>query len=259
MQAASEFHRAARAYARRGIPVLALQPTGKAPATDNGVKQATTDIAIIDSWWTPAPDLNIGLATGSASCFFVVDVDEEAGEQSLRELERKHGDLPETVEAITGRGRHCYFRLGDGDPVRCSAGKIGPGIDIRGDGGYVVGPPSIHESGRRYEWSVDCAAAFADAPDWLHQLISETSAPGRGKPLEHWHETLTQPIPNGTRNATLAEICGKLLFHDVNLVLIRDLLVCVNVARCDPPMTVEEVETITASVARTHLRNNNRD
>jgi hypothetical protein len=255
MPGTSDLHLAAVAYAEKGTAVLPLQPRGKTPATASGVKQATTDTAIIERWWTSAPNMNVGIATGSRSGIFVLDVDDEAGEQSLRELERANGDLPETVEAITGKGRHIYFRLGDGDPIRNSVGTLGPGLDVRGDEGYVVAPPSIHPSGRRYEWSVDCAAEYADAPDWLHRLMAGSSAPGKGKPLEHWHATLTEPIPNGTRNSTLAEICGKLLFHDVNLVLVRDLLVCVNAARCDPPLTIEEVETITVSVARTHLRN----
>ena len=250
----NDLHRTARALAARGLAVLPLQPRGKAPSTATGVKQATTDASTVDAWWTAAPTMNVGVATGSRSGIFVVDIDEEAGEQALRELERANGELPATVEAITGKGRHVYFRLGDGDPVGNSVSKLGPGLDIRGDEGYVVAPPSIHPSGRKYEWSVDCAAEFADAPDWLHQLVAASSASGKGKPLEHWHETLTQPIPNGTRNATLAEICGKLLFHDVNLVLVRDLLICVNATRCEPPMAIEEVETIAASVARTHLR-----
>ena len=91
---------------------------------------------------------------------------------------------------------------------------------------------------------------------WLLDTIRTGSAPGKGKPLEHWHATLTQPIPNGTRNSTLAEITGKLLFHEINLILIRDLMLCVNETRCDPPLSLEEVETVVASVARTHLRNN---
>ena len=239
------------------MAVLPLQPMGKAPATTTGVKQATTDTTVIDRWWSAAPTMNIGIATGSRSGVFVLDIDDEAGEQSLRELERNNGDLPETVEAITGKGRHIFFRLGDGDPIRNSVSKLGPGIDVRGDEGFVVAAPSIHPSGRRYEWSVDCATEFADAPIWLIELMAETAQPGKGRPLEAWHDVLTQPIPNGTRNGTLAEICGKLLFHGVNLVLVRDLLVCVNIARCDPPLTVAEVETITASVCRTHLRGKN--
>ena len=116
-------------------------------------------------------------------------------------------------------------------------------------------PPSIHPSGRAYAWSVDCAKTLADPPEWLIEATSWPASKAKGKPLEDWHATLTQPIPDGERNDTLASIAGKLLHDGVNLILIRDLLLCVNVARCEPPMTTEEVETIVASVARTHLRN----
>jgi len=246
-------HKTARSYARLGLAVFPLQPKGKTPATSSGCLQATTDKDVIDGWWNAGPDMNIGIATGSVSGIFVVDIDDEAGESTLRELERTNGDLPATVEAITGRGRHCYFRLGDGDPIHNSASAIGPGLDIRGNGGYVVAPPSVHPSGRKYAWSVDSAAEFADAPAWLIEKIEQPTS-GKGKPLEAWHAVLTQPIANGTRNATLAEITGKLLFHDVNLILIRDLLICVNATRCEPPVSLDEVEQIVASVARTHLR-----
>ncbi len=249
----SNFHATALVYARLGLSVFPLQPRGKTPATASGCKQATVDPAVIDRWWGAQPDMNVGIATGSISGIFVLDIDDEAGETTMRELERANGALPATVEAITGKGRHCYFRLGDGDPIHNSAGKIGPGVDIRGNGGYVVAPPSIHPTGRKYEWSVDSASNFADAPSWLIDKIEQPSN-GKGRPLEDWHAVLTQPIPNGARNSTLAEMTGKLLFHDVNLVLIRDLLICVNATRCEPPVSIDEIEQIVYSVARTHLR-----
>ncbi len=213
----TELHQAAIAYAKRGTAVFPLQPRGKEPATASGVKQATTDTAAIDGWWTAGPDLNIGIATGSRSGVWVLDIDDETGEQSLRELECANGELPETVEAITGKGRHCYFRLGDGDPIRNSAGKLGPGLDVRGDEGYVVAPPSIHPSGRQYEWSVDCATEFADAPQWLLDLVMKKSAPANGAPtslhvgdaapyveaaLENERAAVIK-APNGQRNDAL--------------------------------------------------------
>ena len=102
----------------------------------------------------------------AASGIFVVDVDGLDAEATLRRLEAEHGALPATVEVITARGRHIYFKWPQ-EPVRNSAGKIGPHIDVRGDGGYVLCPPSIHPSGRRYSWSVDSADRIADAPGWL--------------------------------------------------------------------------------------------
>ena len=117
--------------------------------------------------------------------------------------------------------------------------------------GYVLAPPSIHPNGRAYAWSVDSAAEFADAPDWVLTLISSDV---KGKPLEHWHSILTQQIANGQRNTTLASICGKLFFHDVNAVLVHDILGCVNEARCETPLSAAEVETIVVSVGKAHLQ-----
>ena len=86
----------------------------------------------------------------------MLDIDGDDGEASLRKLEAEHGALPDSVESITGKGRHVWFRI-NGSPIRNSASTIAPGIDVRGDGGYVLAPPSIHPSGKAYAWSVDCA------------------------------------------------------------------------------------------------------
>ena len=247
---------AALDLARRGLAVFPCQPRGKEPACSNGLLAATTDLARITLWWESIPDLNIGIATGAVSGVFVLDVDGTEGEQSLRQLEQSNGALPPTVEAITGKGRHCYFRIGEHGAVRNSASQIAPGLDIRGDGGYVIAPPSIHPSGRPYAWSVDTERDFADAPDWLLTKIGTAKGNGKaGKPLEHWHTVLTQPIHNGERNATLASITGKLLQMGVtDAVLIYDLVNCVNLARCEQPLSPSEIETIVISVMRTHLK-----
>ena len=149
--------RTAMALAHKGIAVFPCRPQDKRPATANGLKDATTDLDIIRQWWRQEPQFNLAIATGAVSGIFVVDVDGLDAEVELRRLEAEHGEFPSTVEAITARGRHVYFRSPE-IPVRNSASKIAPGIDVRGDGGYVLAPPSIHPSGRRYEWSVDCAS-----------------------------------------------------------------------------------------------------
>jgi Bifunctional DNA primase/polymerase, N-terminal/Primase C terminal 1 (PriCT-1) len=245
-------YRAARALAIRGCPVFPCRPGQKEPATPHGVKDATADLGTIHQWWAANPGYNVAIATGAISGFWVLDIDGLDGEASLRRLEAEHDVLPSTIEVITGGGgRHLYFRLAD-EPVRCTTGRIGQGIDTRSEGGYVLVPPSLHPCGRRYAWSVDSASTFRDAPEWLIKDV--TGSAGKGKPLEDWHRILTQPIPNGRRNATLASIVGKLLFHDLNLILIRDLLLSINVAQCDPPLPVEEVESVIVSVAQTHLR-----
>ena len=99
----------------------------------------------------------------------MLDIDGDQGGASLSNLEANHGALPPTREAITGGGgRHLWFKYTG--PIQSTAAKIAPGIDTRGDGGYVIAPPSIHESGRAYVWSVDSVDELAIAPAWLFDL-----------------------------------------------------------------------------------------
>jgi hypothetical protein len=163
--------RAALALARRGLPVFpCCWPTpdgrcgcgrshtggevGKAPAVDRGLHAATTDPATIAKWWGAMPEANIGLRTGRASGLVVLDLDPaKGGEVTLAQLESRYGRLEPTVEVQTGSGgRHLYFRA-PAAPVPCSAGRLGPGLDVRGEGGYVIAPPSRHASGPRYRWA----------------------------------------------------------------------------------------------------------
>jgi hypothetical protein len=251
-------YKAALDYAAHGLPIFPCRPRGKNPACARGALDATTDIGRIKGWWGAIGGLNIGLTTGQASGFFVCDIDNEEGEATLRSLEKAHGALPPTVETVTGRGRHLYFSLGE-HKVRNSAGKLGCGIDVRGDGCYVLAPPSVHPSGRLYTRSVDSADRFAEAPGWLHKLVDDDCS-GRGKPLEHWHHALTEKIPEGTRNGTLASVCGKLVHSGLSdVVLLLDVMLCINDARCNPPLGYREVNNIVSSVLRRHLRKLRRD
>jgi hypothetical protein len=253
----SQLCNAAIAYATRGFAVFPCAPCGKVPATPHGCRDATKDIAQIAGWWRQNPSYNVAVATGPISKVFVLDVDGHDAEASLRKLEGQYGALPETVESITPRGRHIFFRCENG-AIRNSAGAIAPGLDIRGDGGYVVLPPSIHPSGRPYVWSVDSGDHFAEAPAWLSNLISGKAngiCQRQSKSPEHWHRILRNTVRNGARNTTLTSICGKLLRTGVTeLALLFDVMCCVNLARCEVPLSESEVHTLVASVARTHLK-----
>ncbi len=150
---------------------------GKHPRTKNGLNDATCDPTIISHWWERWPNANVGLATGAASRLVVLDVDPgHGGDETLTDLELLHGKLPQTVEVLTGGGgRHVYFRW-PGRAVPNSAGKIGPGLDVRGDGGYVVVPPSLHQSGQRYQWEISSDPSdveLAEIPAWLLQLMAD--------------------------------------------------------------------------------------
>jgi putative DNA primase/helicase len=130
-----------------------------------GVLNATTDPNIIAGWWAQMPDANIGIATGERSKLVVLDVDGPTGEATLANLERSHGPLPPTWEIKTGKGRHLYFRYPETVERVKSVARKTLGLDVRADGGYVIAPPSTHESGRRYAFT--CAAELADCPAWV--------------------------------------------------------------------------------------------
>src|SRR4249919_192975 len=104
--------RTAIALAQKGMPVFPCRPRDKRPATANGLKDATTDLDTIRQWWRQEPQFNLAIATGAVSGIFVVDIDGLDAEVELRRLEAEHGGFPSTVEAITARGRHVYFRHG---------------------------------------------------------------------------------------------------------------------------------------------------
>ncbi len=163
-----------------GWRVFPLQARSKLPATAHGCKDATDEPNALRAMWGPVAGVpNVGLATGCDSDVWVLDVDGDPGAATLATLTAKHGPLPETVEATTGRGRHVYFRHpGAAVALRNSAGKVGKGLDVRADGGYVVCPPSIHPSGEPYRWvRAPDAIPLASAPDWLLALAVDKPRP----------------------------------------------------------------------------------
>jgi Bifunctional DNA primase/polymerase, N-terminal len=183
--AAGEALAATLAYAGRGWPVFPCR--GKRPHVKNGLHDAATDRLTVERWWTRIwPGANVAIRAGSESGLLVLDVDGEAGADALAALEREHAELGATVECLTGGGgRHLYFAHPGGE-LRNSAGRLAPGLDVRGDGGYVIAPPSRHSSGGRYEWSVDGhpdELEPAQAPAWLLEgLRAHRAACGRSDP-----------------------------------------------------------------------------
>ena len=153
-------------------PVIPLAPREKRPIVRHGLRSATSDEATVRRWWARTPDANIGLVMGLG--LVALDIDGAAGKRSLALLEREQGKLPPTVEAITRRGRHIFFSVPDDTIVRPSAGRLGEGIDVRGDRSYVVAPPSIHPSGFVYRWKRGHAPGrhvLANAPAWLLEAL----------------------------------------------------------------------------------------
>jgi hypothetical protein len=225
---------------------------GRQPA--NGLKDATTDPETIRQWWLQEPQCNIAIATGAVSKIFVVDVDGLDAEGALRKFEAEHGELPATVEAITARGRHIYFRA-PGVSVRNTAGKIAPSVDTRGDGGYVLAPPSIHPSGRVYCWSVDCARTFAEAPAWLLAKITEPNSNGSKPPAPpaEWRALAETGAAEGSRDSTVTRLAGHLLRRRVDPIVALTLLRSWNATHCTPPLPEADIERIVASICGREL------
>jgi len=247
--------RTALALAKKGMHVFPCRPKQKEPATEHGCKDATVDADIIAQWWREQPDANLAVATGAASNVFVLDIDGFDAEIELRRLEKDHGTLPPSVESITARGRHVWFRYPTDGLVPNSASKVAPGCDIRGNGGYVLAPPSIHPSGRRYEWSVDCADALAAAPAWLLDRVSQpVNGATPALPPEQWRELVAGGAAKGTRDCTITKLAGHLLRRRIDPYVALELMQAWNATRCVPPLPAPDIERIVASVAGRELR-----
>lgn len=147
-------------------------------------QRATTDAAQIAEWWPDGTTNGIGIATGAATGFFALDVDpRHGGDDTLADLEHEHGRLPDTIESLTGGGgRHICFETPEGITItNDQAGRLGPGLDIRGEGGQIVVPPTIHPNGTPYEWEALSdpfdGGELVEAPQWLIDLLTADTTP----------------------------------------------------------------------------------
>ena len=251
----------ALALGLRGLSVFPITPLRKYPPLVAWKSQATTIPGVLEQWWEQWPDANIGVATGKRSGVFVLDVDMKKGkngEASLRRLEAKHGPLPATVETITPHGgRQIWFKMPDCE-VKCSVDKLGEGLDIRGDGGYVVVPPSQvsdEDGAGDYTWSVDSAKAFAEAPAWLITLLTTTPVADLDarRTNEHWRRIVCDGAAEGARNTTAASLTGWLLRLGLDVHTTAQIVLGWNARSNRPPLADDEVMTIVRSIASREL------
>lgn len=251
---------AALALARKGLAVFPLRPRTKEPYSDDkffrtvgGYKCASRDPALIEFWWGREPDANIGIATGSVSSVWVLDLDSREDEAWLREQEIEHGEnVPPTVAAITARGRHLYFRYPLGVDIR-NAQDRDDMPDVRGNGGYVLVPPSVHPSGRVYAWSVDSAGEFAVAPDWLVEIVTNRGASSNGEPIarspESWRTFIDQDHDGSHRDRAVAQLYGYLVRHYVDPWMALSITYMFDELRNKPPLGHGEVFRICNDIA----------
>ena len=129
---------------------------------------------------------------------------------------------------------------------------IATGIDVRATGGYVIAPPSIHPSGKRYCWSVDSAATFAAAPEWLLSIIAEPEN-GTAAPASEWRELVCNGVAEGQRNSSAASLAGYLLRRFIDPIVVLELVQSWNALRCSPPLPPDEIIAIVNSICGREL------
>lgn len=219
-------HSPAAALGRCTCGLAECSSPAKHPRLAGGLKVATTDRGQIKAWWSRWPNANVAIRTGEVSAIVVVDIDPaHGGETSLARLVEERGELPAGRVVRTGSGgRHLYFRH-PGEPVRNDTGRrLGPGLDIRGDGGYVIAPPSRHASGGRYAVAGHGGVVPA-LPEWLDELLrpppparaAQTSPWRPGRDNTPWARAalegelaVLQAAQPGMRNHTLNRVAFRL-------------------------------------------------
>jgi hypothetical protein len=243
-------------WAAQGVPVFPAG-LGKQPLVEHGFYDATIDPAQIRVWWERDPGPNIAIPTGRPSGLVVVDVDDyKGGSHSLFELEREHGKLLPTTSAVTPRGgEHFYFRW-PRVAIKTTADVIAPGIDIRGDGGYVLISPSATGDGS-YEW--DERRQPAQMPTWLLELTrADRDNERAAAPPDQWARMLRDGIADGSRNVDLTSLTGYLLRRYIHVDVAAELVHLVNEHRVKPPKARSEVDLIIDSIAGRELRRRER-
>ena len=263
----------ARYYAQKGLrvfPLYTITPDGccscgkpdcsspgKHPQTPHGVKDATTSLEHIDVWWNSMYEPNIGIATGNG--LLVVDIDPRHGGS----LEALHAlvELPTTAIAQTGGGGwHVYLTHQRDVKLRNSTGKLGPGIDTRSEGGYVVAPPSRHSSGQRYRWHGRTPLALTPQA-LLDLLYNEKSLPPQhtipSPSTTSIAPSLTSPliapflkgsILEGERNSSLYAIGHAFLRNGATQANLLEMLRVINLTQCQPPLHDAEIHQIVQSI-----------
>lgn len=231
--------------AAQGWLLFPCAPRNKTPLLKGWPALASSDPATIRKWAVKHPGCNWAVACGADSGVWVLDVDGELGSASLRSLVEQHGEeWTRTLAVTTARGQHFYFACPAGTNIKNSTGKLGAGLDVRGEGGYCIIPPSVHPSGVRYEWESPLNGhAPASAPAWLLERVTSAA-----RPVVQTSEIGI--LPEGRRNDGLTRLAGAMRRRGATTAEIETALLEHNGRRCRPPLLDAEVRKIAASVSR---------
>jgi hypothetical protein len=197
------------------------------------------------------PKANVGIVTGPISGIAVLDIDGEEGIASLERAGFPLDSLPETPTVRTGGGGlHYYFRLPEGDPIKTQAGILHK-VDVRAQGGFVVAPPSMHKSGKRYKWLEGLALGDVKIAEFdFHALVSERQVPSkRVRVTTAWYDELMEGAPEGERNQSATRLAGRYISKGLSVIEATYLLTSWN-RKNTPPLPQKEIDQIVQSVSK---------
>ncbi len=208
MSSQNEFLSAALRYRSIGLSVIPIQPRSKTPAI-NSWREYQDRLPTEDEirqWWTQNPNAGIAIITGKISGLVVLDLDAKHN-RSSKEIRDSGLSLPPTACARTGGGGEHFLYKYPKDRFKNHSGNImGEGVDFKTDGGYIVVAPSVHSSGKAYEWTIPPEDGIADAPEWLIDKLRDAE-----NEKTSWRTAMTQRVSEGARNSAAAVIAGGLL------------------------------------------------
>lgn len=257
---------AALSYAQRGWRVLPVHTMhdgqctcenpdctsrGKHPLLRNGLHGACCEDETIDRWWSEAPIANVSITTGPESGVWVLDADGAAGLAALAELESQNGPLPRTPTVRTGGGgKHLYFRWAAGVEIRNTTKVDQKPVDVRGLGGYVIAPPSLHASGAAYAWEITPDEVEpAEAPSWLVAKVTRKSADSQvcKPPLRAEDLVSASGAREGSRHDNACSLVGRELRKGQDPDIVRQQAL-EWARRCDPAFPEDEILRIVADL-----------
>lgn len=193
-------------YLQLGLSVIPLRPNGKEPLFPwkEYQKRLPTEAEVIE-WWTQSANANIGIVTGLISGVVVIDLDGPEGLQTALAM-----NLTSSVISFTGRGKHLWYRHPGGTNNIENAVRKYPGLDIRGDGGYVVAPPSVHENGHRYRWLKPFVGNAINLPSFPSHILTSVKPVDTAFKPRLDISTALKGMTNGNIDSTLFSVCSKL-------------------------------------------------
>lgn len=226
---------AALHYADLGYKVFPCVAHAKNPLTKHGCKDATTDTDQIEAWWDQWPDANVAIATEG---LLVIDVDGKDNPWS--------GDLPECPLSLTPNGgRHYILRQPEGRQYGNTAGKLAPKVDTRGDGGYILVPPSELAGGNQYFWQEPINGSTPVVPSWVVELLDRIGS-GDGSSVTD----LPAVIPLGIQDDSMTKYAGYFRRAGMSESEMLSCMEVLNGSRFQPPIAPKDLRRIAGSIAK---------